>query len=325
MNKMAKQAAIIMVMPSPMQIIGEPRVVEAVEIRQHPPLPAPPHVVMPAPLPPPMLAPPGIPVPTLGSPVMPPQMVALPAPPPVCCPCPIGTCDMAFPVSRANTTVEAFLQFAGLASDLCSIARTPSVPSICASALGLVTELCPMMYTQTAHPMPVHQPQCPSDFGASSPAYAVCPTSCGSYNGICCPGQPMVGISCAVSAPASAAKIHITAIPSSDELEMKVGGDTCIRCKKMTVEVGDNEISLSRFDDRVRVRGDELKATASSVRSDSKDLLILEGDVELHYKKCGHTAIVAGNCIELNLCSGAMTIKPTAKVPSASSVSIGKK
>jgi hypothetical protein len=93
----------------------------------------------------------------------------------------------------------------------------------------------------------------------------------------------------------------------------------------MTVKIGDSEMTLSRFDDRVRVRGDELKATACNVHSDSKDLLILEGDVELHYKKYGHTAIVAGDRIELNLCSGAITIKPTAKAPSTSAVSIGKK
>lgn len=86
-------------------------------------------------------------------------------------------------------------------------------------------------------------------------------------------------------------------------------GSTCIRCKKMTVKVGDSEITLSRFDDRVRVRGDELKATAASVRSDSKDRLILEGEVVLHYKKDGHAANVTGNCIELNLVSGTMTIK----------------
>jgi len=106
---------------------------------------------------------------------------------------------------------------------------------------------------------------------------------------------------------------------------MKDEGDTCIRCKKMTVKIGDNEITLSRFDDRVRVRGDELKATAGSVHSDSKDHLILEGDVMLHYKRGIHSANVSGDRIELNLCSGAVTIKPTARTPSTSSVSIGKK
>ena len=93
---------------------------------------------------------------------------------------------------------------------------------------------------------------------------------------------------------------------------MNIGDDTCLRCKKMTVQIGENAITLSCFDDRVRVRGEELKATADSVRSDGKDHLILEGDVVLRYKKDGHSANVTGDCVELNLSSGALTIKPAA-------------
>jgi hypothetical protein len=144
---------------------------------------------------------------------------------------------------------------------------------------------------------------------------------CGNFASV---GQPTV-VSCSVVAPMTAAKLHITAMSSSDELEMRICNDTCIRCKKMTVKIGENEITLSRFDDRVRVRGEELKATACSVRSDSKDLLILEGDVMLHYKRGAHSANVSGDRIELNLCSGALTIKPASKTQSSSSVSIGKK
>lgn len=92
---------------------------------------------------------------------------------------------------------------------------------------------------------------------------------------------------------------------------MNIGEDACVRCKKMSVKLGDNEIAVSRFDNRVRVRGDELKATADSVRSDRKERLILEGDVVLHYKKNGHTAHVTGDRIELNLTSGTVTIRPS--------------
>jgi hypothetical protein len=127
--------------------------------------------------------------------------------------------------------------------------------------------------------------------------------------------------SCTVASPASSSKIHITAMPASEELEMNIGG-TCIRSKKMTVKIGENEIMLSRFDDCVRVRGDELKATAASIRSDSKDRLILEGNVVLHYKKDGHSANVTGDRIELNLCSGSVTIKPAAKTPTCPAVHI---
>jgi hypothetical protein len=132
-------------------------------------------------------------------------------------------------------------------------------------------------------------------------------------------GQPTL-VRCA--APATAAKVRIIAVPSSTELEMNVGDETCVRCKKMTVKIGDNEITVSRFEDRVRVRGEELKATADSVRSDRKDRLILEGDVVLHYKKDGHCANVTGDCIVLNLSSGAVTIKPAEKTLTRPAVGI---
>ncbi len=121
-------------------------------------------------------------------------------------------------------------------------------------------------------------------------------------------GQPAVYVSSTVGAREIAVKIHISATPSSEGLEMKVG-DTCVRCKKMTVTIGETEIALSRFDDRVRVRGEDLKATAASVRSEGKDRLILEGDVVLHYKKVGQSANITGERVELNLCSGSVAIE----------------
>lgn len=138
------------------------------------------------------------------------------------------------------------------------------------------------------------------------------------YSGITPAGPPSVY---QISAPATATKMHITAAPSSDQLEMHVGEETCIHCKKMTVTVGENEITVSRFNDHVRIRGEGLKATAGSVCTDGKDRLILEGDVVLHCKKDGQTVahVMKGEHIELNLSNGAMTIQGAAKAPPASS------
>lgn len=146
---------------------------------------------------------------------------------------------------------------------------------------------------------------CPVGAGAIGTPIEI--PNCGSTGSIVLAPQSTV-VSCTAAAPATAAKIHISATPSSEGLEMKVGG-TCVRCKKMTVTIGESEIALSRFDDRVRVRGEDLKATAASVRSDGKDHLILEGDVVLHYKKDGQSANVTGERVELNLCSGSVAIK----------------
>jgi hypothetical protein len=355
MKTLAKKAAIIMVMPSPLPMIGSPHV-EAMGMMPHPPMPVPPQVMLPTPLPPPppLLTPPGLPVPTLSTPVLPPQTVALPAPPAGCYSCPTVAADFTAPMPmKANTAVETGMQLMNLAGDVCYLARTPGMPGLCMAALNLLSDLCPIGYADTQpryvnHP-PMYIPPSPP-FPASAECHAnggVCVvgpgacgaiygpsgeihanggpcvigppgpgaigapisihTNCGSTGSIVLAPQRTICVSSTVAAPAPSAKIHISATPSSEGLEMNVGG-TCIRCKKMTVTIGETEIALSRFDDRVRVRGDELKATASSVRSDGKDHLILEGDVVLHYKKVGHSANVTGDRIMLNLCSGTMTI-----------------
>ncbi|HEY7327808.1 MAG TPA: hypothetical protein VH592_09225 [Gemmataceae bacterium] len=120
------------------------------------------------------------------------------------------------------------------------------------------------------------------------------------------------------SAPASSSKMEIIAPPSCDQLEMSIGEDNAIRCKKMLVKIGDKVMSVSRFDDRVRIRGDELKATADCVRTEGKSRLILEGNVTMHCKKDGHTVanVMTGEHIEMNLSSGAVTIKSSGKVSS---------
>ncbi|MHB1425934.1 MAG: hypothetical protein ACYC3I_22450 [Gemmataceae bacterium] len=158
-------------------------------------------------------------------------------------------------------------------------------------------------------------------------AIDACHQLIGLMSEMCCHGHtPATLTTCAPCAAYEAArivepcekqqkKVHISATPSSDRLEMNIGEDTCIHCKKMAVKMGDNEITLSVIEGRIRVRGDELKATADSVRSDGKDHLILEGDAVLHYKKDGHIANVTGDRIDLNLSSGAVTIKPIDKAP----------
>jgi hypothetical protein len=206
--------------------------------------------------------------------------------------------------------------------------------------LGLLSDLCPTESPRYVEHVPIYIPPSPP-FPSPTACYPTCGapmigcgsgavgapiqihTNCG-LCGNCVVAQAPARVvvePCIVATQATVAKVYIIAAPSSDELEMNAGG-TCIRCKKMTVTIGENEIALSRFDDRVRVRGEELKATAASVRSDNKDRLILEGDVVLHYKKDGHSANVTGDRIELNLCSGAVTIKPAAKTPSTSAVHI---
>ena len=182
-------------------------------------------------------------------------------------------------------------------------------------------EASPVMYAQSPNAYVVHPPQCiplgppmpqPCDLGYPTTTVGTAPAQPNQTVGPCpttaAPVMPCV-VPCTVAKPVTVAKVRIIATPYSDQLEMNVDDDTCIHCKKMTVQIGDNEITLSRFDDRVRVRGEELKATADSVRSDRKDHLILEGDVVLRYKKDGHSANVTGDCIELNLSSGAVTIK----------------
>src|SRR5262249_3325517 len=106
------------------------------------------------------------------------------------------------------------------------------------------------------------------------------------------------------------AKIAITATSYEGRLEMSIGEDACMSCKKMTVKVGDCALMLTAADGKVRVRAPELKATADCVQTDRKDRLILKGDVTLHDRKENqHVRIFAGEYIELNLTTGSVTIK----------------
>lgn len=281
----AKNITIIMVMPTELPALAahlDPNLLAPI------PLPPAAHVMLPCPCPPPppMLSPPGIP--------------PMPPPPPtgyVCPPMPVATMPQPCPVlKKVNPAQETCEQLLSMASEFCNAARP-----MCHSAVGLLNGAC----------APRATPYCLEYSAPMNAAYGYAPD--GSLH-----VEPMMPaiVPCTVPSPARTDKLSIAAKPSSDQLEMKIGDDTCLSCKKMKLTLGDNEITLSRFDDRVRVRGEELKATADSVRSDRKDRLILEGDVQLHYKKDGHSANVTSDRIELNLSSGAVTIKPAAKKPS---------
>src|SRR5581483_3462639 len=181
----------------------------------------------------------------------------------------------------------------------------PPTPS-----MGIGTPMMP--------PMPAI---CPPPAYAPVAAYAPCPEG----NTVWAAGPPSV-VSCSATSSSNAAKVCITATPSSDQLEMCIGEETCVRCKKMSIKIGDNEMMVSRFEDLVRIRGEELKSTADCVRTDGKDRLILEGDVVLHYKKEGRSAanVLKADRIELNLSSGAVTIKQGVKTPSSPAIHIDR-
>ena len=305
--KSAKGTTIIVVMPSALPMFPTPADVMG---------------MMPHPMPP---------MPGMMPPVMPPQAVGLPMPPsPMCYPCPMSApCIPAMPsVSAApcKEQVDPCSSLISAACELYSALRPLSVPSMCVSAMGMLSErCCPAAYAQGT-PSPVYPMPRELSYQEAQAVSAMPPAPSNACMGYGC-GSMMSSrqaevVPCAVAPmpttcakPASDIKVHIVAPSSGDALTVNVGEATCLRCKKSTMTIGNNEITLTRFDDRVRVRGHDLKALADGVRSEGKNRLILEGDVVLHYKKDGHTANVSGDCIELNLSSGAVTIKPAEKTP----------
>jgi hypothetical protein len=198
------------------------------------------------------------------------------------------------------------------------------LPACCMEAMGMIPHLPmppmpPGPHVFLPPPMPPIPPFPPTpsmglpgmppmnvDWGFG---YAPCPAH---GNAVYAPPACCAPVNCT---PASSSKFEISAPASSDQLEVSIGEETCIRAKKMTVKIGDKEITVSRFDDRVRVRGEDLKATALSVHSDHKGELILEGDVVLHCRKVGRGATY-GDRIELDLSNSAVMIHKAAKASS---------
>ncbi len=206
-----------------------------------------------------------------------------------------------------------------MVADICSShVQPPTLPSMCVSALGLLADLCgdpgPSEPTPADNMYVQHPPQyAPCYPGTPAPAareVAVLPppTETPTY-GI----TPVLTCTSTTAAKSSAdTKVRVVVNADSQQLEMSVGDDACMSCKKMIVKLGDNELSLTRSDDRVCVRMSQLKAKADCVRTDRKDRLILEGNAVLHYCKDGQCADVTADRIELNLSNGSVTIKPSA-------------
>lgn len=210
-------------------------------------------------------------------------------------------------------STDICLSLLGMATDLCSSPlHPPSLPATCLSALGLAVDL----FGDTSPPNPTlpsaQYLQHPPQYMPPSPPgpVAILPQPTPVDGPPCYPPTSMQTCSAASGASAPT-KVRIVAKPSSDQLEMSVGDDACMTCKKMVVKLGESSLTLTRVEGKVRVRGTDLKAKADCVRTDRKDRLVLEGDVVMHYSKDGQDAKVTAERIELNLATGAVTIKGT--------------
>lgn len=184
------------------------------------------------------------------------------------------------------------------------IPPTPSMGIGAPVAMPPMPTICPPCAYQDWSYRPIAMPPMPG----------VCPPGPGHIGNTVWAECPGCAIQCCTT-PATSAKVCIIAASSSDQdqLAMQISDDTCIRCKKMTIKIGDNEITVSRFDDRVRVRGEDLKATADCVRTEGKDGLILEGKVVMHCKKDGRSANVIADRVGLDLSNGTVAIQRVAK------------
>jgi hypothetical protein len=268
--------------------------------------------------PPPMFTPPGLPVP----PVMPPQTVGMPVPPPpppgcysYTCPraaapiCQPATPATAYPCPTAipegvpskinNDSLDYCLSMLGMGCEICSFARSCDLPSLCLAVAGIMSDVSPSTN------VPASAPCCDEILPPPTPESAPCCTQ-GLISGL---------TPCITCASKDEEKHWVVASSDSPRLETTNGNGNACSFKRATIKIGDDEITISRFDDRVRVRGDELKATAERIRINRDHCLILEGDVVLHYKKDDQSAHVSAEHIELNLATGAMTIKGTINLP----------
>jgi hypothetical protein len=263
------------------------------------------------------------------APITPPmqyQPIATPFPPPPQpgCPCPPGSAPLCCPPSTVASSadtgmdLDSCLSVLGLVADACCSHNQPaSLPSMCISALGLLTDLCGSSCSQPCYVQqaPGYTPSSPSmPQAAILPPPLELPATIGQAT-IPASAPPMMA--CALACPAAPAacsnKIRIKATPYDGQLEMSIGDDACMTCKRMTVKVGDCSLTMTTADGKVRVRSTELKGWADCVQTDRKDHLILKGDVVLHYKKQGQRVqILAGEHIEMNLATGSVRIEQSA-------------
>lgn len=244
---------------------------------------------------------------------------------------PICTTVPAPVADNCGTSLDTCLSLLGLVADVFGTSsQPPSLPSMCASALGLAMDLCSEMsapppapcYLQ--HPQPYVPPSPP--FPESRPVTVLPPPMPDAvYAPVSSapPPPPVVpSYTAATPAPAhalylvSATKMRIAAQSDGDQLEMCVGG-ACMCCKKMTIKIGNCPLTVTRVGDKVRIRGEELRATASCIHSDpaDTDCLILEGGAVLRHAKAGQQPeIVRAERIDWNPRTGAVRIRAAATI-----------
>ena len=271
-------------------------------------------------------------VPPMPAPPVPPQTVGVPLPPPPMCygypangpSMPVYVSPPAPMSDNSGMNLDSCLSLLGLVADVFGTSsQPPSLPSMCVSALGLAMDLCGEMSAPPPAPCYV---QHPPNYVPPSPPFpeprpvAVLPPPLPDAvyapvsSAPCAP--PVVScISAATPATAyvvttpSATKMRIAAQSDGDQLEMCISG-ACVSCKKMTVKIGDCPLTVTRMGDKVRIRGEELRASAACIRSERTDWLILEGGAVLRHVKAGQQPdIIRAERIELNPRTGAVTIK----------------
>ena len=270
-------------------------------------------------------------VPPMPAPPVPPQTVGVPLPQPMYYGCPANGPSMpvcaAPPAAVADSSgmnLETCLSLLGLVADTFGTSsQPPTLPSLCFSALNLAMDLCGEMSAPPPAPYSYYVAQPPPMPESRPVAVLPPPLPDAPYSPVSSAPSPPPVVPCisaatpaktyVVSVP-SATKMRIAAQPDGDQLEMGVGG-ACVCCKKMTVKIGDCALTVTRLGDKLRIRGEELRATATCIRSEHTDWLILEGGAVLRHAKAGQQPeIIRAERIELNPRTGAVTIKPAATI-----------
>jgi hypothetical protein len=105
--------------------------------------------------------------------------------------------------------------------------------------------------------------------------------------------------------------LQITAAEGQPHLEVRCGGGACLGCKELDLKMtGMKPMTLTAAGGQVCLTGPAVRARANLLTTDQKELLILEGQVRLHYTKDGQSAEVLADRIEVNLGDDTLKIKP---------------
>jgi hypothetical protein len=139
------------------------------------------------------------------------------------------------------------------------------------------------------------------------PVARVCPTY----------PQPMPApapvATCATTTPtAMPPQLHIAVQEGQPCLEITCGGSSlCMACRKMDLKMPSTEaLMLAVSDGQVQLSVGPVRARANTVTTDQKDMLLLEGKVQLHFCKDGKCTDVNADRIEVSLHDGTLKIKP---------------